>query len=692
MTLKNELGRNHLKKETSKYLIQHAQNPVHWWPFGPEAFNEAKILDKPIFLSIGYSTCHWCHVMEKESFESPEVANLLNTNFINIKVDREEHPEVDRYFQKLCQLFNQGRSGWPLSAFILNDLSPIYVGTYFPHPGRGEGLSFVDLISNIINSVQYEKDKIINQAQEFQKSLDKEKTVSKEHAKMINNFAHPNQIFKAISEGLDQKHGGFLPAPKFMYFPFINWAIDQAFEGLIDKANTQFIVKSIENMLMGGVFDQARGGIHRYSTDEEWLVPHFEKMLYDQSGLLRVLSKSMLLTQSPVIYEALNSTLDYLSAEMIGDQGYFFSAQDADSEDQEGLYFTFTEEEFTEYIKNTDVDISKSDESIEKYKSWFGMQPNGNFSNGLNVIHINQNFKEDVIKNWDIFLKLKKVLLNARKDRIPPLTDNKGLASWNFLLLSSLADVFQYCPVPEICLKAKKIAEGQVKNILNTFIKYQVDQSDVEVYHSTTKILPYYYFEDYATLSELLIRLYELSADNFLKELLEKTLHFTFEQFIEGDLIYSTNKDSNEAQLIAPQVSNPFDQGFESPVGTFILTAQRASVLFSNKDFMDKTRGIRENVLNAVLQNPIMSGKVLHSITYPDDAFRVLKLPKKWLMDPKFLQMKKYFTMRFVFDYHSEEGEFWEVCNINECQYKGEGQEEFFNLFIKNSSEQENKK
>lgn len=335
---------NKLKDQKSAYLKQHESNPVHWWPWGPEALQMSKDENKPIFLSVGYSSCHWCHVMAHESFEDQETADFLNQHFVCIKVDREEWPDIDNYYQQACQLFTRS-GGWPLSAFLLPDLRPYFVGTYFPLIPSGGQTSFKDLIKELDRAFNEEKTQVEENAANVTKAI-AEGLVNKEKVQFDGHFPAPTAVLEAIGQFEDKEFGGYGAAPKFPQFGFYEWAVEQMLEGMVEQSKGEHIIKSIERMLMGGMMDQARGGIHRYSTDEKWMIPHFEKMLYDQAGLLRLLSKVSMLYPSPLVYDHIMNTLDYLEAEMLGDDGNFFAAQDADSEGTEGLYFSFTEEEF----------------------------------------------------------------------------------------------------------------------------------------------------------------------------------------------------------------------------------------------------------------------------------------------------------------------------------------------------------
>ncbi|MFZ8933868.1 MAG: thioredoxin domain-containing protein [Bacteriovoracaceae bacterium] len=456
---------NRLKDEKSAYLLQHKDNPVHWYPYGPEALEASRIENRPIFLSIGYSSCHWCHVMAHESFEDQETADFLNENFICIKVDKEEHPDLDSYYQIACQLFTNS-GGWPLSAFLLPDMRPFFVGTYYPKnagPGRP---NFMEILKELHRAFVTD-DKLIKENAEKVTEQIEMGLVPQEKVDFKGHYPPPQSILEAVKSFKDTDSGGYGAPPKFPHFAFYDWALEQMLEGMIPKEQGDHIIFSLEKMLFGGIYDHARGGIHRYSVDKEWLVPHFEKMLYDQAGLLKVLSKLGLIYQSPLVYDALNDTLDYLENEMLSENNFFFSAQDADSEGVEGLYFTFTKEEFEDILNGIDENANKDEVS-----SWFQISEEGNFEKGLNIISLNYDLKDQIYQkeNWELIRKIRSGLREERKQRIPPLTDNKGVASWNFMALTALVDVIQYCPIESLVLKATTLFNKALEGVYTSFL------------------------------------------------------------------------------------------------------------------------------------------------------------------------------------------------------------------------------
>lgn len=672
-----ELSYNKLGDEKSKYLIQHKDNPVHWQSWGPEAIQRAKDEDKPIFLSIGYSSCHWCHVMADESFTDEETAKFLNENFVSIKVDREEYPDIDNYYQQACQLYTKS-GGWPLSAFLLPDLKPFFVGTYFPKTRSGEGTTFLELLNELNRAYKEEKEVVNENATKAHEAIEKG-FVPEDKVEFTGHFPPPMSILEVLKEYKDKDHGGYGDAPKFPQFSFYEWAIEQMLEGMIDKEEGNHIIRTLENMLMGGVTDHARGGIHRYSTDKSWTVPHFEKMLYDQAGFIKLLAKASVLYPSPIIFDALFNTLEYLQAEMIDENKFFFSAQDADSEGVEGLYFTFTKDEFIDALAplQDNEKLVGVSEKMDDILKWFNITEEGNFEQGLNVVTLNQELAKDYFtpENWEIIRAARRALLAARKLRIPPQTDNKGIASWNFMMVTALSDVMQYCQIPAIKQAASGLFNQVVEGTYKTFIKN--DAKGMRLSHATTLENNLSYLEDYVFFLEAQLRIYELSGNPTFKKNVMDTLNYIFNQFEKDGKLFTRSHETNDLQLYPNQKFSSFDYNFKSPVSTLILVARRAAVLFGDKEILENVKELRENVVHEILKNPLSSGEGLRAYTYPEEAYKVIKVPKKWLDQDQFVGFINFFLPRFVLDYTEDQGDKWEICNMNQCELTGEGIESF---------------
>lgn len=670
---------NHLSKEKSLYLRQHGDQPVNWYAWGEEAIEKAKKENKPIFLSIGYSSCHWCHVMSEESFDDQLIANVLNAKYIAIKVDREEFPDLDAYYQQASQFFNQA-GGWPLSAFLLPDLRPYFVGTYFPKTPRQNMASFEQILRELDRVFHEEKENVEKNASQVVEALEKGYPHPENKIEFPDHFPSPISILKAVEEFADKDNGGYGGAPKFPHFAFYEWAVEQMLEGMIPQEAGKHIISTIENMLLGGMFDHVRGGIHRYSVDAKFLVPHFEKMLYDQAGLIRLLSKTAMLFPSVHIIDSLVKTLEYLRAEMLDDKGYFFSAQDADSEGHEGLYFTFTRDEFLDIANKVleQENFSKLNIESDKVLEWFRISPQGNFENQLNVISLDPTLKTEYFRpdEWELVRNIYRELLLERKTRIPPATDNKGISSWNFHLITGLCDAIQYARVPVIREQATellfKVLEGSHQHF---FTKNDHSQKMI-LKHTTTLTNDISYVEDYVFYAESQLRAYEITGNITIKQNIIETLNYIYKEFVkEGKLFH--RKINEDSENMPPNLEVfPFDQSFQSPLSTLFLITKRARVLFSIPELGNELLKTEELFKQQTLMSPIGCGAALRANTYPDQIYRVVKVPRTWLSNDQYLQFINFFMSRFVLDYHEHENE-WQICNLNTCELQGEGIESF---------------
>ena len=408
---------NHLILESSPYLLQHAHNPVNWYPFSDEAFDKAKAENKPIFISIGYATCHWCHVMEEESFDDVEVAKFLNKHFISIKVDREIRPDVDATYMNVSQLIN-GSGGWPLNAVILPDGKAFFAGTYFPKP------QLLDILSQIQTLWKNEKNSVINQANQIDNILNKVETKTQGD---IDKSIIPKAI-QALLSNFDEMEGGFGEAPKFPHESMLLLLIDEQKRNPNDE-QLNAITTTLDIMASGGFYDTTGGGFHRYSTDNTWLIPHFEKMLYNQAQLSLVYTRAYQLTHKPLYRRIAQQTLDYVLKEMQDKNGGFFSATDADSEGEEGTFFVWSIDEIKTVLNK---------DEFKHFNQWFDLSSHTDFE-GNHVIR----FKDINDVNVDDYKQIDGLLAklyNVRIKRELPLTDNKVLLSWNALMVPSLIE------------------------------------------------------------------------------------------------------------------------------------------------------------------------------------------------------------------------------------------------------------
>lgn len=664
---------NHLRDEESAYLKQHKTNPVAWHPYGPDALQKAKDEDKPIFLSIGYSTCHWCHVMAQETFESPKIAEFLNENFINIKVDKEELPDLDNYFQLACQLFT-GRGGWPLNVFLTPEFKPFFIGTYLPPETREKQPSFTEVMTHLNESFRNDRETINKNSIELAGAIG-QNPVAETKVEFEGHFPSAAAIIDALKNFQDNENGGYGGEPKFPHFAFFEWAIEHILEGMVPQELGKHTILSIERMLMGGTYDHARGGVHRYSTDKDWNVPHFEKMLYDQAGLLKLLAKTSLLYPAPIVYDSLIQTLDYLKSEMLSEEGYFFSAQDADSEGVEGLYFTFSQVEFLDAIKAHDEKLfSGKDELLE----WFKIKPEG-----LNVIQLNPELKEIMYapEAWTKIREVKKALIAARKNRIPPQTDNKGVASWNFQILSSLIDVIQYVKVESIQQRASELLNLSSEKITNTFMDMDENEK-TRIHTSTTRKGHAPQFEDYVMFAEYSFRCFEYTGNDSFKANGINTIHFIFQSFFKEGSFFTRSLEFNDTEEFENIHVPIFDQSYKSALGTLIVVLRKWSLDQEDfRDYLDNMSTSLETLTHLSLQNPLGFGESLRALVYPPEAYRKIVVPKAWYKNGSFYEFFPNFSVRFALTSHERDDNSWEICTNTECELSGSTFDEFKDVF-----------
>jgi uncharacterized protein YyaL (SSP411 family) len=458
-TQKSPKKTNKLIHEKSPYLLQHAQNPVDWYPWDSEAFKRAEKEDKPVFLSIGYSTCHWCHVMEKESFEDKKVAALLNSSYIAVKVDREERPDIDNVYMEICQLLT-GRGGWPLTIIMTPDKKPFFAGTYIPKENRFGQTGLIDLLQRIGVLWQDQKIKLSESAEKIVRSL---QSPIRKTNKSDLGIQTLHSAFQHLSKSFDDLYGGFGQSPKFptphqLFFLFRYWNRTKNLHAL------KMAEKTLQHMRLGGIFDHIGYGFHRYSTDNRWLLPHFEKMLYDQALLAIAYTEAYQITKKEEYRITAEKILAYSMRDMQSPQGGFFSAEDADSEGEEGKYYIWTLEEIKQILTPEEADLAVLAFNIKKEGNY--QDEAAQRKTGLNILHLNRTEKqlsvELELQQKDLAIKLgliRKKLYQKRNARIKPLKDDKILSDWNGLMIAALAKAAQTFNKPDLAHAACKAAD-----------------------------------------------------------------------------------------------------------------------------------------------------------------------------------------------------------------------------------------
>ncbi|MEX0786937.1 MAG: thioredoxin domain-containing protein [Dehalococcoidia bacterium] len=491
---------NRLADETSPYLLQHKDNPVDWYPWGDDAFAKARAGDKPVFLSIGYSSCHWCHVMERESFEDDAIAQLMNERFVNIKVDREERPDVDSIYMTAVQAMT-GRGGWPMSVFLTPDGEPFYAGTYFPPEERGGMPAFPQVLTAISDAYHTRKGEIASTTKQIVDHIQQQSAARPSPEPLTRELL--SQAQRALSSAFDSEHGGFGSAPKFpqpMTFEFLL----RYWHDTRDEASLRMVELTLDKMARGGMYDQAGGGFHRYSTDAIWLVPHFEKMLYDNALLAQLYLHAWQATGTPAYRAIAEETLAYVEREMLDPAGGFYSAQDADSEGVEGKFFVWTPAEIDEILG---PDLGPI------VRAYYGVTDGGNFE-GKSILW-RPNSDRDVAVSLGIaqdaleaaIAEARPRLLAARELRVAPGLDDKVLTSWNALMLRAFAEAGAAFDEPRYVDVARRNAEFILGSLvrdgrlLRTW-KREAGEAKLNAY-----------LEDHAYLIDALLALYEATFE-----------------------------------------------------------------------------------------------------------------------------------------------------------------------------------
>lgn len=508
---------NRLIHEKSPYLLQHAHNPIHWYAWGEEAFAAARREHKPIFLSIGYSTCHWCHVLEKESFENQQVADLLNSGYISIKVDREEHPDVDQFYMNVVQAMT-GRGGWPMTVVMTPELIPFFGGTYFPRA------QLTNILQVLHAAWQDQPGKIASIGENIRNFIKAADNISTGTIALDENILKNFYIKSAKS--FDPRHGGFGQSPKFP--PSIKLRVLLRIAHRTGNKEALAMVEStLEHMARGGIYDHLGGGFHRYSTDQIWLVPHFEKMLYDQVALSRIYLEAFQVTQNKMFESVARGTLDYVLRDMTGPDGGFYSAEDADSEGEEGVFYVWTDAELKQIL---------TPEEYRRIKEIYGVSPEGNFgalSQPANILHLQKGFSWQ-IKSSPVVKTIHQKLLSAREKRPHPFKDDKIITAWNGLMLDSMAKAYQVLGDKKYLVAAQKTARFIKKNLYPDGKLARRFRAG-EAKHAAT-------LDDYAYLIQGLISLYEADFDErwiHWARKLQKNQNELFEDTAGGGFFFS---------------------------------------------------------------------------------------------------------------------------------------------------------
>lgn len=601
-------SQNRLAQESSPYLLQHADNPVDWYPWSEEAFEKARREDKPVLVSIGYATCHWCHVMAHESFEDNEVARLMNEAFVNIKVDREERPDIDNTYMMVCQMLT-GSGGWPLNVFLTPDKKPFYAATYIPKAGRQGRPGMRELIPWISQIWENEREKITNSSDEIIDAFQKSNKF--EGGDQLNQ-KHLDKAYSQYKQNFDETYGGFGSAPKFPS-PHNLMLLLRYAESHSNSDALQMVEKTLTEMRMGGIFDHIGWGFHRYSTDREWLVPHFEKMLYDQAGLLIAYTEAWRLTNNELFKQTADEIISYLLRKMQDEHGGFYSAEDADSEGEEGKFYVWSIEEIREVLP-----VAEAELAIEI----FNFTEEGNYKDeatgrrtGKNIPHLQKpadelarerNMEEEQLRST--LESIRQKLLDARQERVHPLLDDKILTDWNGLIIAALAKAGWIFNNDQYLKEAKKCWDFISSQMITKDggLKHRYRNGDVAIDAHA---------DDYAFLIWGLIELYEATfKTDFLKQSLSLNEHF-IDQFWDnenGGFFFT----SESAEELLGRKKEIYDGAMPSSNSVAMMNLLRLGRITGNTEWEQMAEKSQQLFAKEISNAPTGFGAALQSVDF----------------------------------------------------------------------------
>ncbi|GAB6168040.1 thioredoxin domain-containing protein [Clostridium carnis] len=601
---------NKLINESSPYLLQHAYNFVDWYPWGEEAFKKAKDENKPIFLSIGYSTCHWCHVMSHESFENEYIGKRMNEVFINIKVDREERPDIDNIFMRVCQMFT-GSGGWPLSIVLTPDKNPFFAATYIPKFSHSGRIGMAELMDKIENIWENEPEKLMYQGE-----------IVRERLSSFNEEISEDRVSKDVIEkgvltlkrSFDKKYGGFREKPKFPS-PHNLLFLLREYKEKDDKELLNIVTTTLDNMMLGGIYDHIGYGFHRYSTDRKWLLPHFEKMLYDQSMLILAYTEAYEITKNESYKKIVEETIEYVFRVLSTKEGAFFSAEDADSEGEEGKFYVWTIEELKEALDNDEVSF------ISKV---YNLKEEGNFKDeatgertGANIFYL----KEEITKeDKEKISSIKEKLFSIREKRIHPHMDDKVLTDWNGLFIAALSKASFVFNREDY----SKRAENAIEFFLNSY------KNNKGLYHSYCKgewkVLGN--IDDYSFLIFALIELYEVSFKvKYLKFAIELTKEMIKEFWDNknGGFYFTQSKE----ELVLARTKETYDGAIPSGNSIAYLNLIKLEKLTGDDFYSYYIIALEKNIALELEDNPNIAIMLLTGIQYNNYSPREITIVGK---------------------------------------------------------------
>jgi uncharacterized protein YyaL (SSP411 family) len=603
---------NRLISEKSPYLLQHSHNPVDWYPWGSEAFEKAKKQDKPIFLSIGYSTCHWCHVMEKESFENPEVAGLLNETFVCVKVDREERPDLDAVYMKVCQAIT-GIGGWPLHIIMTPDRKPFFAATYIPKEDKFGQVGLKELIPRIKNLWISNRDTLLNTAQQI---VDLVKQPEKGHSPPVDTVelgeTTLHKAFTQLSQLFDEHNGGFGNAPKFPSAQNLTFLL-RYWKRTSEPKALHIVEKTLNAMRLGGIYDHLGYGFHRYSTDSRWRVPHFEKMLYDQAMLTMAYTEAYQAIGNEEYKNTARQIITYVLRNMIDSQGGFYSAEDADSEGEEGNFYLWTEPEIRQLLTDDEADLVseifnvKVNGNFEETGTWQRTEKNILYQDKpLVEIASHLHASEEELRNC--FEVIRQKMLLDRDSRVHPSKDDKVLTDWNGLFIAALAKAARAFDQPDYIETAKKAADFLLEKMFDL-------QSGLQHRYRDGQVRIPGFLDDYAFLVWGLTEIFESTFETkYLKravELTEQTIERFWDQDQSGFFFTANNVDIT---LIRNKIVS--DGAYPSGNSIAALNLIRLARLSGRLEFEEKAEQLLTSLSLLIAENPSAFAQLMIALDF----------------------------------------------------------------------------
>ena len=602
------MTKNRLTNEKSPYLQQHAENPVDWYPWGKEAFDIAKKENKPIFLSIGYSTCHWCHVMAHESFEDSEVASLMNSAFVNIKVDREERPDIDGIYMEVAQMIT-GRGGWPLTIVMTPDKKPFYAATYIPKESRYNLIGMKELVPRIEEIWKTDQANVDDVISRIEQALSQSSPIRKKDNPTLEEV---NRAYSQLEQRFDDERGGFGSAPKFPS-PHNLMLILRYWKRTGDEHALYMVEKTLQEMRKGGLFDHIGYGFHRYSTDANWLVPHFEKMLYDQASLMMAYTEAYQITKKQEYASVVREIFEYVTRDLIGTEGAFLSAEDADSEGEEGKFYTWSQEEIERVLDGKEAALFLKAYNIHK---------GGNFEDeatqkktGLNVPHLTKSIetiagsmkmKPEMVRNT--LEKARELLFSQREKRVRPSRDDKILTDWNGFMVAALAragtilDDQRFIDASEKALSF--ILDALLDDKRNLFHRYKDGEAAIPGF-----------LDDYAYLVWALLESYEATFKPEYLELAKDLTSDLIERFWDSESggFYFTGSNSEELLF---RKKDAYDGAMPSGNSVAALNLIRLARFLGNSQLEEKAAETIRAFSDIILRVPSGFSMMLNAVEF----------------------------------------------------------------------------